>query len=47
MSKEITFENINVEDSAQKSKIQFESKIFNMVNLFIVITIINIILICT
>jgi len=32
MSKEIVFEPINIEDPAQKSKIQFESKIFNVVN---------------
>lgn len=32
MPKEIVFEQINVEDPAQKSRVQFEAKIFNMVN---------------
>ena len=32
MPKEIVFESINVEDPFQKTRIQFESKIFNMVN---------------
>lgn len=32
MPKEIVFETINVEDPAQKSRVQFEAKIFNMVN---------------
>jgi hypothetical protein len=32
MSKEIVFEPINVEDPAQKNRLQFEAKIFNMVN---------------
>lgn len=32
MPKEIVFETINVEDPAQKSRIQFEAKIFNMLN---------------
>lgn len=32
MPREIVFEQINVEDIAQKSRVQFESKIFNMVN---------------
>ena len=32
MSKEIVFEAINVEDPIQKSRVQFEGKIFNMKN---------------
>lgn len=32
MSKEIVFETINVEDPIQKSKVQFEAKIYKMVN---------------
>jgi hypothetical protein len=32
MSKEIVFEQINVEDPVQKNRLQFEAKIFNMVN---------------
>ena len=32
MSKEIVFEQINVEDPSQKNKLQFEAKIFNMIN---------------
>ena len=32
MSKEIVFEQINVEDVVQKNRLQFEAKIFNMVN---------------